>query len=85
MWTAAGFVARFGIMAAFEFWCWVGVRTQIPGLHRGLRLQARVITGIDLRYTSEHVVQPETVADLVNHRVGVTERSVERRVQHDST
>ena len=83
--TAAGLVAWFGIVAAFEFGRGVGVRAQVSGLHRGLRLQTRIVARLDLRYTSKHVVKPETVTDFVDHCVSVTECTVEGRVQHDST
>lgn len=83
--TAAGFVARFGIVAAFEFGSGVGVRAQISSVHRGLRLQTGVIARLDLGYTSKHVVKPETVTDLMDHCVSVTECTIEGRVQHNST
>lgn len=83
--TAAGFVARLGVLAAFILGGGVGVSTQISGLHRGLRLQTRVVARLNLRYSPEHVVQPETVADLMDHGVSVAERAVEGGIQHNST
>lgn len=82
--TAAGFVPRFRIVAAFVFGCRVGVCAQVSGLHRGLGLQTRIVARFDLRYTPEHVVKPEAVANLVDHGVGVAKRAVEGRVQHNT-
>lgn len=82
---AAGFISWFWIMAAFVFGSWVSIRTQVSCLHRGLRLQTGVVARLDFRYTPKDMVQPETVADLVDHGVGVAEGAVEGRVEHDTT
>lgn len=81
---AAGFIARFRIVAAFVLGSWVSVGTQVSCLHRGLRLQTGVVARLDLRYTPKDVVQPEAVADLVDHGVRVAEGAVEGRVEHDT-
>lgn len=80
---AARLVARIGIVAALVLGGGVGVRAQIPRLHRGLRFQTRVVARFDFRNASEHVVEAEAVADLVDHCVGVTECPVEGRIQND--
>lgn len=72
-------------MAAFVFGSWVSVGTQVSSLHRGLCLQTGVVARLDLRYTPEDMVQPEAVANLVDHSVRVAEGAIERRVENDTT
>lgn len=83
--TAASFVSRLGIVAAFVLGRGVGVGAQIARLHGRLRLQASVVARLDLRDPSKDVVEAQTVTDLVNHGVGVAECAVEGRVQHNPT
>ena len=83
--TLTGVVARLRVSAVLVLGCGVSVFTQISCLQRGLSLQTRIVTRLNLRDPPENVVQPETVADLMDHGVGVTKCAVEGGVQNNTT
>lgn len=82
---AARLVPGLRVSAVLIFGCRVGVGAQISGFQRGFGLHTGIITGFNLGDSAEHMIQTQTVTDLMDHGVSVTEGAVERWVQNDAT